>query len=167
MMPASLWGYLNRWPSGMVRWAWTRAAPSWQLESAHSWKGRKESNSWQSLHFLIFQRGHCDGAVIWTEMKKFKGVWVENHGVNLSENQHFLKQHMENNIVTYHKDWAFLQTTSSIHHSFSPLVFFFLLHGLCYYLWLLWLKVFKAFFYILYIYLFESFYIKIVYWSDV
>lgn len=141
-------GDLRGWP----QWVWTHAAPSWQLES-----GRRESNSWQSLHFLIFKRGHCDGTVIWTEMKNFKGIWVENHGVNLSESQHSLKQHMENNIVTYRKRLNIPPDhLLSIRHSFNLLVFFFLLHGLCYYLWLLWLKVFKAFFYILYIYLFES-----------
>jgi hypothetical protein len=64
----------------------------------------KGDNSWQSLYFPLLTRGHCDRATIRTRAKYFKRVWVENHGVNLSETQHSLKQHIENNIVTSLKD---------------------------------------------------------------
>lgn len=68
----------------------------------HSWKVTEGTTAGRAFTFLT--RGHCDGAAIGTGVKHFKGVWVENHGVDLSESQHSLKQHIENNIVTSLKD---------------------------------------------------------------
>jgi hypothetical protein len=70
-------------------------------------------------------------------MKYFKEVHVENH--ELPESQDSLKRHVENNIVTSLKKLNVLpDRLLSIHHSFSfVFILFFLLHGLCYYFWLL------------------------------
>lgn len=140
--------------------------PLWQLELVFPGKWQRGQQPAEPLLFLT--RGHRDGATIGTGVKHFKGVWVENHGVNFSERQHSLKRHIENNIVTSLKDWTFFQTTSRpsitlsifffcmgyavifgccdlkyLRHSFTSCIFFYLSHNT------------------------QSLCIKIVYWSDV